>query len=66
MIGMGMSPNMADELNELSQSSNEGRIAGTETRTPENTTPTTIEEFAEEFAAIYRAGEGEQTEAQHA
>jgi uncharacterized protein YbjT (DUF2867 family) len=66
MIAKGLSPNVADELNELSQSANEGRITGTESRTRENTTPTTIEEFAEEFAAIYRAGDEKQADAQRA
>jgi uncharacterized protein YbjT (DUF2867 family) len=59
MVAQGMSENVAGELIELSECMNEGRIAPTEERTLENTTPTTLEEFAEEtFAPLYRASAG--------
>jgi uncharacterized protein YbjT (DUF2867 family) len=53
---MGMSPNMADLLLEMTESLNNGYMRALESRTAENSTPTSIEAFAaEEFAPRFRA-----------
>lgn len=53
---MGMSPNMADLLLELSDALNSGYLRALEPRSPQNTTPTTIETFvAEVFVPAYRS-----------
>jgi uncharacterized protein YbjT (DUF2867 family) len=53
---MGMSPNMADLLLEMSDALNSGYMRALEPRSPQNTTPTTIETFvAEVFVPAYRA-----------
>jgi uncharacterized protein YbjT (DUF2867 family) len=53
---MGMSPNMADLLLEMAEALNSGHMRPLEPRSPQNTTPTTIETFvAEVFAPAYRA-----------
>jgi len=53
---MGMSPNMADLLLEMAEALNSGHMRPLEPRSPQNTTPTTIETFvAEVFAPVYRA-----------
>ena len=53
---MGMSPNMADLLLEMSDALNSGHMRALEPRSAENTTPTTIETFvAEVFVPAYRA-----------
>jgi uncharacterized protein YbjT (DUF2867 family) len=53
---MGMSPNMADLLLEMSEALNSGHMRPLEPRSPQNTTPTTIEAFVSEvFAPAYRA-----------
>jgi uncharacterized protein YbjT (DUF2867 family) len=53
---MGMSPNMADLLLEMAEALNSGHMRPLEPRSPQNTTPTTIETFvAEVFASAYRA-----------
>jgi uncharacterized protein YbjT (DUF2867 family) len=52
---MGMSPNMADLLLEMSDSLNSGYMKAQEARSPRNTTPTTIETFvAEVLVPAYR------------
>jgi len=52
---MGMSANMADLLLELADALNSGHLKALETRSPKNTTPTTLEIFAAEvFAPAYR------------
>lgn len=52
---MGMSPNMADLLLEMSEALNSGHMRPLEPRSPQNTTPTTIEAFVSEvFAPAYR------------
>lgn len=56
MVAQGMSASVADELIELTRSANEGLLKPLESRSVENTTPTTMEEFAETFAAAYHAG----------
>ena len=53
---MGMSPNMADLLLEMSEALNSGHMRVLEPRSAQNTTPTTIETFvAEVFVPAYRA-----------
>lgn len=53
---MGMSPNMADLLLEMSEALNSGHMRALEPRSSQNTTPTTIETFiAEVFVPAYRA-----------
>ncbi|UOQ54339.1 NmrA family NAD(P)-binding protein [Hymenobacter cellulosivorans] len=51
MLGAGLSESMADLYLEMTQSLNEGRIMQSEVRTPANTTPTTLEQFAEQVFA---------------
>ncbi|TGE26455.1 NmrA family NAD(P)-binding protein [Hymenobacter metallicola] len=48
MLGAGLSESMADLYLEMTQNLNEGRIMQHEVRTPANTTPTTLEQFAEQ------------------
>jgi uncharacterized protein YbjT (DUF2867 family) len=53
---IGMSPNYADLLLEMSDALNSGHMRALEPRSPQNTTPTTIETFVGEvFAPAYRA-----------
>ena len=52
---MGMSSNMADLLLEMSESLNSGYMRALEPRSPQNTTPTTLETFvAEYFVPAFR------------
>lgn len=52
---MGMSPDMADLLLEMSEALNSGHMRALEPRSAQNTTPTTIETFvAEVFVPAYR------------
>ncbi|MBI3604825.1 MAG: SDR family NAD(P)-dependent oxidoreductase [Nitrospirae bacterium] len=53
MVGMGLSQDYARALNELTRAFNEGILKPTEKRTEKNSTPTSFEEFAKTFAAIY-------------
>jgi uncharacterized protein YbjT (DUF2867 family) len=53
-LGAGLSESAADNMVEMYQAFNEGRFVPTEKRSPRNTTPTTIDNFAEYFANIYR------------
>jgi uncharacterized protein YbjT (DUF2867 family) len=53
MVQMGLSENIAGLLVELADGINNGRLLDHYVRTPENTTKTTIEEFAESFARLY-------------
>ena len=55
MIGMGLTPDMAKLYVEMSKALNDGLFAVNIPRTKENTTPTSIEEFADTFAKIYGA-----------
>lgn len=53
-VQMGMSPNMADLLLEMSDAMNSGYMVALETRSSRNTTPTSIEQFvSEEFAPAF-------------
>jgi uncharacterized protein YbjT (DUF2867 family) len=54
MIGMGLSPDTARSFIEMYHSFNEGVIRPTEKRSAKNTTPTSLEEFAQHFAMIYK------------
>jgi uncharacterized protein YbjT (DUF2867 family) len=54
MVGMGLSASAAEAMVEFMQSMNEGRTLSDVRRTPENTTPTTLEAFAKIFASIYQ------------
>ena len=54
MVGMGMSQDVAQLLSEMDRALNEGRVRSLEGRGGANTTPTSIEQFAEGFAEIYR------------
>ena len=55
LMQMGMSSNMADLLLEMSDALNSGYMKARETRSPRNTTPTTIETFiTDTFVPAYR------------
>jgi len=56
MIEAGISENVSGLFIEMSKALNAGLFAVNRPRTTENSTPTTIEEFAELFAAAYAAG----------
>ena len=51
-MGMGASENVADNMNEFIKKLNDGEISTAE-RNDENTTPTTIEDFAHTFSYVY-------------
>ncbi len=53
--GMGISQSVADGFIDLYRAFNDGLVVHEEERSPENTTPTTIEEFAQTFAQVYTA-----------
>jgi uncharacterized protein YbjT (DUF2867 family) len=56
MTGMGMSASAIDALLEMQRGFNAGRIRPTQERNASNTTPTSLEEFAQTvFAQSYRA-----------
>lgn len=55
MLGMGFSESMADLFVEMQRAMNEGRLVVREKRSAANSTPTTLEEFAKTFAAVYNA-----------
>lgn len=54
MIGMGLSPDVARGYIEMYRAFNDGIMKPTEQRSAKNTTPTSFEAFAEEFAAAYK------------
>jgi uncharacterized protein YbjT (DUF2867 family) len=54
MIKMGISESVADNMIELYRAFDEGTLKPTEPRRPENTTPTTINNFSEMFAKAYK------------
>jgi len=58
MMGMGLSQDVARSFNEMYRGLNEERVRPLEKRTAANTTPTSFEQFAESFAAVYRSPEG--------
>ncbi|MBK8422376.1 MAG: NmrA family NAD(P)-binding protein [Elusimicrobia bacterium] len=53
MVNMGLSPDVAALFNEMYKAFNEGTLKPTQPRSVETTTPTSIEEFAKSFAAVY-------------
>ena len=53
MVAMGLTPDMSKLYIEMSKALNDGLFAVNIPRTRENTTPTSIEEFAGVFAKIY-------------
>jgi len=55
MVDMGISPNVSSLFIEMSKALNAGLFAVNRPRTAENSTPTSIEEFAEIFADAYAA-----------
>jgi len=55
MVQMGLTENTADLLIGLAKAINSGDILSHFQRTPENTTEPSIEEFAQGFAAAYKA-----------
>ena len=55
MVGAGMSPDAARLLIEMDRSLNEGLIRQTQPMTPDHLGRTSIEQFADEFAAAFRA-----------
>jgi len=57
MMQAGLPETIADNYNELFDALNEGMYLNDYQRTPENTTPTTLEQFAKnEFAPAYLNG----------
>ena len=58
MIGIGLSQDVAHSFIEMGRALNEGRVRPLEKRSAANTTPTSFEQFAESFAAVYRRQEG--------
>ena len=58
MVAMGFSRDVARSLNEMDRALNEERVQPLEKRSAANTTPTSFEQFAESFAAVYRRQEG--------
>lgn len=54
MLQAGIPETIADGYNELFDSLNSGKYLNDYTRTPENTNPTSIEDFAKEFAVAYQ------------
>lgn len=55
MEGMGISADVARLFIEMNKGFNEGLIAPTQKRSAETTTPTTLGQFAKQFAAAYKA-----------
>jgi len=55
MMDFGMSADVSDQMIELGQAISDGLIAGNQRRTAENTTGTSIEEFADFFAQVYES-----------
>lgn len=53
LLQVGMPPGVASTLTEMYRRINEGKGSPAEKRSSENTTPTSIEQFAQKFAAIY-------------
>ena len=53
MLEMGIGKSMVDKLLEFTKAINEGKVADFYKRTPENTTPTSIEEFAQKVKRLY-------------
>ena len=54
IVAAGLSENVADLFVEMYAAIDSGRMAPTEKRNAENTTPTTLEAFAKSFAAVFK------------
>jgi uncharacterized protein YbjT (DUF2867 family) len=54
MIGMGISESVADGLVDVDRAISDGSLRPTETRSPENSTPTTVDEFSRIFVQFYK------------
>ena len=53
MVAQGMPAHMADVMLEMNRAWNAGKIRAAEPRLPENTTSTTLEDWAGHFAGVY-------------
>jgi uncharacterized protein YbjT (DUF2867 family) len=56
MMQMGLKESLAEAYVQFCRSVNDGRVTEDYKRTPEATTPTTIEDFSKEFTAAYTSG----------
>jgi uncharacterized protein YbjT (DUF2867 family) len=55
MVGSGyLTENMADLYNQMAESFNNGKATNEHKRTPENSTPTSVADFAKTFAGAYQ------------
>lgn len=54
LLGLGMGENVVDRLLEFVEAMNAGKVFEGAVRTPENTTETSIEDFANIFATIFK------------
>jgi uncharacterized protein YbjT (DUF2867 family) len=54
IVAQGLPPHMADMMLEMNRAFNSGKIRPEEPRLPENTTPTTLEDWAPHFVDVYR------------
>ncbi|MEW6738200.1 MAG: SDR family NAD(P)-dependent oxidoreductase [Acidobacteriota bacterium] len=62
MLGLGLSASVVDAMLEMYEGINNGLLTPTESRSPKNTTPTTIAEFANEiFAPAFRSDQASHT-----
>ncbi len=55
MVGAGLSPDFSKLIVEMGRALNDGLVCVNRPRTAENTTPTSIEEFADTFAQAFKA-----------
>ena len=55
MVDMGLGRSMAEKMVEFVRALNEGRVLADARRSPETTTPTTVEEFAKTFKVAFDA-----------
>ena len=58
LMSLGLGESAADRLNEFARALNEGRVLSAHVRDSESTTPTTLEDFAHVFKAVYTAQGG--------
>jgi uncharacterized protein YbjT (DUF2867 family) len=55
MVGMGLSPDVANLFNEMYRAFNDGILRPTQPRSDTTTTSTTLDDFAKVFAAVYKS-----------
>ncbi len=55
ILAAGISESVADGFIEMYRAGNEGHLRPTQSRSPHNTTPTTLEQWSDTFAATYKA-----------